>query len=334
MRSVDVRWGAVALLCLLAACGSDDPLALDHQEGPALTVARADLDAALQCSGDLAAADQAPVLMVPGTTLEPQVNFDWNWLPALTALGRPYCTIELPMNAMGDIQIAAEYVVHAVREMAATTGQKVQIIGHSQGGMVPRWALRFWPDVRDKVDDLVGLSPSNHGTVLSGGICVPGCAPAIRQQGMGSAFMAALNRDFETVPGVDYTVIYTNLDEVVVPNVTLLGASSALSGDAAQLTNVATQQVCPLNTAEHLTIGTSDPVAYALAIDALTHAGPADPSRIDPAVCLQLLMPGVNPATFATDFAALGLVVANTLLTAERSFEEPPLRCYVEGACP
>ena len=30
--------------------------------------------------------------------------------------------------------------------------------------MIPRWALRFWPDTRVMVDHVVGLSPSNHGT--------------------------------------------------------------------------------------------------------------------------------------------------------------------------
>ncbi len=324
-----------ALTLALAACDGSSPSGAGSPGGsPALSVDEPTLKAALQCSEGLASAQRAPVLMVPGTTLEPQANFAWNWLPALEALGWPYCTIELPDNSMGDIQIAAEYVVYAVREMAAASGRRVQILGHSQGGMVPRWALRFWPDIRPLVDDLVGFSASNHGTVLSPAICLPGCAPAIRQQSFDSAFMAALNRDFETIAGIDYTSIYTNLDQVVVPNVTLLGASSALAGEPIHVANIATQDVCPLNTAEHLTIGTSDALAHALAIDAMTHAGPADPARIDPAVCFSLLMPGVNPLTFPTDFAAAGLVLSTTLLTAERTAEEPSLKCYVDESCP
>ncbi len=320
----------------LAGCAGSEGTSAEAgaAASPALSVAESDLQRALSCNTELTLSRRSPILMVPGTTLEPQANFAWNWLPALEALGWPHCTIELPANAMGDIQIAAEYVVYAVREMAAASGQKVQIVGHSQGGMVPRWALRFWPDIREQVEDLVGLSASHHGTVLSGGICLVGCAPAIRQQGQDSAFMAALNRDFEIVPGVDYTSVYTNLDQVVVPNVTLLGASSALVGDRAQLSNIATQDICPLNVAEHLTIGTSDAVAYAVAMDALMHEGPADAARIDRAVCASLLMPGVNPVTFATDFAAMSIVVATTLATAPRSFEEPALKCYVDASCP
>ena len=38
------------------------------------------------------------------------------------------------------------------------------MVGHSQGGMMPRYYIKFLGGA-GKVDDLVGLSPSNHGTV-------------------------------------------------------------------------------------------------------------------------------------------------------------------------
>src|SRR5437764_651435 len=102
------------------------------------------------------------------------------------ALGRPYCTIELPNKAMTDIQVAGEYVVYALRTMSRFEGhskaRKVQIIGYSQGGMVPRWALRFWPDTRKLVDDDVGLDASNHGTITAESSWLKaGCAAAISQ---------------------------------------------------------------------------------------------------------------------------------------------------------
>ena len=37
------------------------------------------------------------------------------------------------------------------------------MVGHSQGGMMPRYYIKFLGGA-DKVDDLVGLAPSNHGT--------------------------------------------------------------------------------------------------------------------------------------------------------------------------
>jgi hypothetical protein len=78
----------------------------------------------------------------------------------------------------------------------------------------------------------------------------------------------------------------------------------------------------------------TDPVAYALAIDAMTHQGPADPSRISTATCLQLFMPGVNPLTVATDFAGATAGVATTLATYPHVPSEPPLACYVTVGCP
>jgi triacylglycerol esterase/lipase EstA (alpha/beta hydrolase family) len=301
------------------------------QPGPPLSVPQDKLDASLTCNGTLAGAPE-PVLLVPGTTVTPQQNFSWNWEPALTNLGIPWCAVELPGSSMGDIQVAGEYVVNGIRAMHNASGHRIAVIGHSQGGMVPRWALRFWPDTRGMVDDQIGFAPSNHGTIDADGICALGCAPAIWQQRATAEFMKALNSNQETFPGISYTEAYTHLDEVVVPNLDSNGSSS-LHGGGREITNVAIQDICPLDTSEHLLIGTTDPVAYALAIDALTHPGPADPSRISADTCLQLFMPGVNPLTVATDFAATTAALSTTLATYPHVSSEPPLACYVTVRC-
>jgi hypothetical protein len=146
------------------------------------------------------------------------------------------------------------------------------------------------------VDDVIGFSGSNHGTTaLSSATCAPGCPAAVWQQAYDSPFIEALNSDAETVPGISYTEIWTHTDEVVDPNGSVATASASLHTGGGIITNVPTQQICPLDVYEHLTIGTVDPVAYALAVDALTHPGPADPTRIPPSVCSQVTMPGVSP---------------------------------------
>jgi triacylglycerol esterase/lipase EstA (alpha/beta hydrolase family) len=158
------------------------------------------------------------VLLVPGTTLNPTTDFSYGWEPALRRLGYPYCTIDLPGNAMANIETAGEYVVSAIRTMYGAYGERIDIIGHSQGGMVPRWVLRFWPDTRAMVNDLIGLSPSNHGTLDAIPLCEVGCAASIWQQRSNAKFIAALNSRQETFAGVSYTDVYTLTDEVVVPN--------------------------------------------------------------------------------------------------------------------
>ena len=81
--------------------------------------------------------------------------------------GYDVCWVTLPDRSVGDIQVASEYVVHAVRTINARSGRKVDIVGHSQGGLEPRWALRWWPSLLSKVDDLVTLATPNHGTIVA-----------------------------------------------------------------------------------------------------------------------------------------------------------------------
>ncbi|WP_300013931.1 lipase [Pseudonocardia sp.] len=296
--------------------------ALASDDGPPLSVPAAALDAALECTDGGAELD--PVLLIPGTGLTPGPNFDWNYEPLFLAQDRAYCTVELPFAATGDIQVAAEYVVHALRAM----GPGTDVVGYSQGGMIGRWALKYWPDTRDLVDDLVGLAPSNHGTLDADVLCAGGpCAPAIHQQALTAEFIDTLNTGPETVAGVDYTVAYTLFDEVVVPNA-VPPASSPLRGGEGEIANIAVQQVCPGHVAEHLTLGTFDPVAAAIALDALDTDGPADRTRIDPAVCRVPFMPGVDPLTFPTDLARFGAAVGTGIATAPLVPAEPPLAAY------
>jgi hypothetical protein len=301
--------------------------------GPPLSVPQGELDASLVCQNSVTNAATTPVLLVPATGVNPHANYSWNWEPALTALGIPWCTVELPGNSMGDIQIAGEYVVNAIRTMFSRAGRQISIMGHSQGGMVPRWALRFWPDTRAMVDDDIGFAPSNHGTIAGDAVCLPGCSPAFSQQRASSEFTKALNSGQETFAGISYTQIYTHTDWVVLPNLDDTGSSSLHTGDG-QIENEAIQDICPLDVNEHLLTGTIDPVAYALAIDAVTHPGPADPSRIDPLVCLQVLMPGINPLTFATDLSSAALVLTESIAAYPHVAAEPDLRCYAFVSCP
>lgn len=320
-----------ALLVPAASSSADDtgPYAPLDERGPRLQVPRRDLRAALECDGPLRRLDEDPVLLVPGTSVEPDPNFDWNYMPALEQLGRRWCAVTLPYDTTGDIQVAGEYVVFAIRWMERRAKRDVDVVGYSQGGMVPRWALRFWPDTRDRVDDVIGLSPSNHGT-LDSEYC-GSCIPAYHQQQASAHFIDALNSGAETFAGIDYTVAYTYEDEVVVPN-TPPAPSSALRGGEGDVANIATQQVCPNNVAEHFEIGTSDPVGWALVRDALVHDGPADIVRTlrhDPLLCTRTFMPGVDAATYAQDFARFVTFVADSDGDAAKVMQEPPLRPYV-----
>jgi lipase (class 2) len=322
---------AVALLALLLSTPARAAFPPIDRPGPPLDVAPAKLAAALVCAKGVDHASRAPVLLVPGTGATADDNYSWNYEPAFNAQGIPWCAVTFPSAGNNDIQINGEYVVYAIRTMFARAGRRIAIVGHSQGGMVPRWALRWWPDTRSMVDDVVGFAGTNHGTTMAHANCPNGCIPADTQQASDSKFIPALNSGQETFAGISYTEVYTHTDEEVQPNRDNTGTSSLHTGDG-RITNVAVQDICPADTTEHLGLGTYDSVAYALAIDALNNDGPADPKRISSGVCAQPLMPGVNPVTFPTDSAKAAFDVETS--SGDTVTHEPPLACYVTGSCP
>jgi len=322
------------------AARAEDYAPLDRP-GPALGVPADQLAAALHCTAGVRNAKVTPVLLNPATGVDDEHNYSWNWEPALDKLGIPWCAYTAPYHTLGDIQTSGEYLVFAIRTMYGMAGRRISIMGHSQGGMSMRWALRFWPDTRDMVDDVIGFSGSNHGTTVAGGDCAAlGCPPAVWQQAANARFIAALNSRAETFAGLSYTEIWTHTDEVVQPAGDAATASAALHTGGGRITNVAIQDVCPADVNEHLQVGTVDPAAYALAVDALTHDGPADPARVDRAVCAQFAMPGVDwtsPKTLQEILESQpGLAAVVTpgvnLVGAPEVKSEPALRCYVTAA--
>lgn len=264
------------------------PSARAVDTGPALETPTATLDAALHCPATFSHPDHEPVLLVHGTFTNERENWDWNYASALPKQGYDVCAVRLPDRANGDIQVSAEYVVNAVRRMTAATGQKVDILGHSQGGLEPRWAVKWWPDVQADVDDLVMLATPNHGTTAADGptTLFRQCTPSCWQMATASNFIAALNKTDETPGLISYTSIYGATDELVQPS-----TSAPVDGGS----NIAISDLCPGRPEEHASLA-ADAVAYAMVIDAFTHPGPADPSRFDTATCLQGPMPDFDPA--------------------------------------
>jgi hypothetical protein len=335
--------GALMVAALVggpAAASADPAYAPLDQPGVPLDVPAAKLRAALHCTANVRAATREPVLLNPATGVTVEQNYAWNWEPALTKLGIPWCAYDAPSHTLEDIQISGQYLVYAIRTMYAMAGRKIAVMGHSQGGMSMRWPLRFWPDTRAMVEDVIGFSGSNHGTT-TGTDCSRGCPPADWQQSATAKFIAALNSYAETFAGISYTEIFTHSDEVVTPN-SGEHASAALHTGGGAVLNVATQDVCPSDVYEHLTIGTIDPVAYAIAVDALTHPGPASRTRIPRSVCSQARMPGVNPLNLDSYVQILagapGLLAVATpgfnLVGVRETKAEPPLACYVFARCP
>jgi len=311
----------VAAAGLLLPVGANRATAVD---GPSLDVPESTLAAAFACPAGFSHPEHEPVLLVHGTATTAEESWSWGYQITLPSeAGIDVCTVELPDRALGDIQTAAEYVVYAVRAMAAATGQRIGIVGHSQGGLEPRWAVRWWPDVAASVADVVTLASDNQGTVTADASCAFDCAPAIWQQRTVSNFIAALNEQ-PTVPGVAYTSIYSLTDELVQP--AAVDAVAVIPGGS----NVLVQGLCPGRPAHHIA-PLFDAVYWSVMVDALTHDGPADSSRVPLTVCAQFTAPGIDPDVAARNDATLYSNAVAAFGAHPHVASEPPLRDYAAG---
>jgi triacylglycerol esterase/lipase EstA (alpha/beta hydrolase family) len=225
------------------------------------------------------AAHPDPVVLVHGTWMDRTVS--WNLIgEKLVADG--YCVFSLDYGRRGTQPVAdsaAELATFIDGLLQRTGAAKVAIVGHSQGGMMPRYYLKFDGGI-DKVSELIGLAPSNHGSADSGfgGYAAKyGDSPAAADQTAGSPFMQKLNGDGVDAPQpstgeIDYTVISTRNDEIVTPY-----ESQALAGPASVVTNVVVQDKCPADQVDHIALP-YDPVALQWVENALDRPGPADPA--------------------------------------------------------
>ncbi|MEV6084381.1 esterase/lipase family protein [Streptomyces parvulus] len=239
------------------------------------------------------AAHPRPVVLVHGTF----GNSVDNWLGLAPYLkNRGYCVFSLDygqlpgvpfFHGLGPVEKSAEQLdAYVDRVLAATGAAEADLVGHSQGGMMPRYYLKFLGGAAE-VNALVGIAPSNHGTTLAGLTNLlpyfPGVedllnehTPALADQVVGSDVLTKLNAGGDTVPGVRYTVLATKYDEVVTPY-----RSQYLSGPGVR--NVRLQDLCPLDLSEHLAIGLFDRIAFHEVANAL------DPARATPTTCASVL---------------------------------------------
>ncbi|MBJ7518201.1 MAG: alpha/beta fold hydrolase [Solirubrobacteraceae bacterium] len=296
LRTIVAAVTLTAALTITAEPAAADPLPVKYDFIDAILKGQARPNAAPPGTNDFSCRPSAehpnPVVLVHGTA----ANMALSWRAIGPELkNRGFCVFALnygrlyPGPSFGLARIersARELGVFVDRVLAATGATKVDIIGHSQGGMMPRQYLRFEGGA-GKVGTLVGMSPSNHGSGDPDEVDAPSrvpawvrnwlrsltssLAPAFAQQSAGSPFMRQLNEGGDTVPGVRYVVIQTRYDEIVTP------WTSALL-DGPDVTNIVVQDGCEQNKIDHAAI-VYDRRAVGYALRAL------DPSDTSPVPC-------------------------------------------------
>ena len=216
-----------------------------------------------------------PVVLVHGTF----ETMDQNWAvlsPRLKAEG--YCVYALNYGnrGLGPIEDSARELDLFVDGVLGLTGaEKVSLVGHSQGGMMPRYWIKNLGG-KALVDDLVGIAPSNYGTELNqndfqGALGIPNPCVACDQQRAGSSFLKKLNAGDDTPGPGSFTQIATD-DEIIIPYTNCFLRGEKLTE------NVTLQDYNAGLLVTHQNIY-NDPFAQKLVFDALGNPGPADPER-------------------------------------------------------
>jgi triacylglycerol esterase/lipase EstA (alpha/beta hydrolase family) len=250
------------------------------------------------------AAHPEPVVLVHG--LGATMGENWSYLaPKLAARG--YCVFALTYGLdtrypyFGGVlpieQSAQELGAFVNTVLNATGASKVDLVGHSEGTFMPEDWLKFL-DGAAKTDRYVALTPLYQGTNLLGLATLRDIFAPLGSQDLvnlaadfcgscpeflaGSPMVRMLNSGAggAAVPGVTYTTIPTEHDELVVPY-----TSGILN--APNVTNEVLQQVCPNDLSEH-GAEAFDPVVAQIMFNAL------DPAHAQPVSCAGL--PPLAPA--------------------------------------
>lgn len=233
------------------------------------------------------AAHPYPVVLVEGTFASMYNSFG-AVSPDLVNNG--YCVYAfnygqtLPLTgiyATGDIASSASQLATEVNHVLAETGaSKVDLVGWSQGGMMPRYYIDNLGGA-SKVNMLVGFAPSNYGTNLDGVVnlitdlgalglataLLSATCDACAEQIQGSGFLNSLNAT-PTVSSVKYVVIETDDDEVVTPY------TNAFLPAGPNVQNITLQNQCPQDASDHISI----PYDSNALQDMVNALGPDDPT--------------------------------------------------------
>ncbi|CAG9990075.1 unnamed protein product [Clonostachys byssicola] len=208
-----------------------------------------------------------PVIALHG--LFATANSDLNFLEAWL---RPqgFCTFSLtygqyPLIPLGGLKAVSESSVEIadfIKNVLDKTGApKVDIVGHSEGGLQSLYLPKF-AAIADRVDKIIAIAPPTHGTDSSGLVALAdtlGIRPLVNEvldkigcdacndMIPGGPAVMKLNSGAVVQPGNKVTVIASRNDRTVVP------PSSAFVKETG-VSNIFVQDYCPLDLVGHVSL--------------------------------------------------------------------------------
>ncbi|CAG8157474.1 unnamed protein product [Penicillium olsonii] len=278
-----------------------------------------------------------PILLVPGTGDPAGVSYYFNFeklIPETDFADAVW--LNIPQNSLADIQFTTQYIAYAMNYIAGICNTTIGVIATSQGNVGVQWALKYWPSTRDSVEDYLALSADFHGTLFAPECLLPnaGCTPAVMQQQYESEFIKTLRSDGGDSAYVPTTSVYSGPDEVVTPQTDPNASAMLNDAHGVGVSNTQVQLACPGMPAggfyPHAGL-LVNPITWALFVDAMTHEGPGNLSRIDmDSVCDRLVTKGlVLTDVLGTNIAIILNSVVHILEYGYHgSSEEPAIRDY------
>ncbi|MET0827487.1 MAG: alpha/beta fold hydrolase [Acidimicrobiales bacterium] len=165
-----------------------------------------------------------PVVIVAGTFAgQPAASIFYAPMAArLRADGYQPYIFGLPTSGTQDIALTAQALNTYADQLRAQSGAtRVDLIGHSQGGLVARHYVKYLGG-SSEVDAVISLGAPHYGTAVANvaklfglGNCI-GITSCV-QMSIGSTYLANLNAGDDTIGAVRYTNIVSANDEVVIP---------------------------------------------------------------------------------------------------------------------
>lgn len=281
-----------------------------------------------------------PVILVPGTAIPAGISYHFSFSKLGDGSSADVVWVNIPRASLSDAQVNAEYVAYAINYISAISGGgSVAVLTWSQGGLDAQWALKYWPSTRGVVEDFIAISPDFHGTIERAPICPTldylACTPSIWQQGWETNYIKTLRDEGGDSAYVPTTTVYSSFDEIVEP---MSGRdASAILQDAREVgvTNNHLQSICPGQPAGGIYSHEGvlyNPIAWALAIDALDHDGPGETSRLHlDELCQQILPPQLGLDDMLGTEGLLLIAVAEIVEYRPRATSEPAIQKYARG---
>ncbi|MCW6009350.1 alpha/beta fold hydrolase [Micromonospora sp. CPCC 205371] len=224
--------------------------------------------------------DPEPVILVHDTFRDGASNFAV-LAPELTGAG--LCVFALDYGGNGTAPLAdsaAQLQTFVAGVLEATGAPKVDLVGHGQGGLLPR-VLVGPLGLAEQVDDIVAIAPATRGTDTP--LEDPDFAEcaACADLAPDSEFLAQLNANGDVVPGPAYTVPWSIADDVITPP----DSQTLKGGEPEQVNNERMEFAClgrlDFNHALDQELAVAD-----IVLSAVQREGPSDPGlAFRPARC-------------------------------------------------